>query len=94
LKKLSQFDALTIDEFGYVKRGREEMEVLFTLLAHRYERGGMLLTGNLLFSKWEVIFKGPMTIAASTVRLVHHSVVLGLNVPSYRAEQTRKSRGK
>ena len=92
LKKLSRFEALMIDDFGYVKQDRDEMEVLFTLLAHRYERGSMLLTSNLPFSKWEVIFKDPMTTAAAIDRLVHHSVVLELNVPSYRAEQAKKRR--
>ena len=92
LKKLSRFDALMIDDFGYVKQDRDEMEVLFTLLAHRYERGSMLITSNLPFSKWEVIFKDPMTTAAAIDRLVHHSVVLELNVPSYRAEQAKKKK--
>jgi hypothetical protein len=94
LKKLSRFDALMIDDFGYVKQDRDEMEVLFTLLVHRYERGSMLLTSNLPFSKWEVIFKDPMTTAAAIDRLVHHSVVLELNVPSYRAEEARKRKSR
>ncbi len=85
---------LMIDDFGYVKQNREEMEVLFTLLAHRYERGSVLLTSNLPFSKWEMIFKDPMTTAAAIDRLVHHSVILELNVPSYRAEQARKRKDK
>ena len=90
LKKLSKYDALMIDDFGYVKQDRDEMEVLFTLLAYRYERGSLLLTSNLPFSKWEVIFKDPMTTAAAIDRLIHHSVVLELNVPSYRAEEAKK----
>jgi DNA replication protein DnaC len=90
LKKLSKCDALMIDDFGYVKQDRDEMEVLFTLLAYRYERGSVLLTSNLPFSKWEVIFKDPMTTAAAIDRLIHHSVVLELNVPSYRAEEAKK----
>ena len=90
LKKLARFDVLMIDDFGYVKQNREEMEVLFTLLAYRYERGSVLITSNLPFSKWEVIFKDPMTTAAAIDRLVHHSVILELNVNSYRAEQARK----
>ena len=94
LKKLGRFDVLMIDDFGYVKQNREEMEVLFTLLAHRYERGSVLLTSNLPFSKWEMIFKDPMTTAAAIDRLVHHSVILELNVPSYRAEQARKRKNK
>ena len=65
LKKLSQFDALIIDDIGYVQQSREEMEVLFTLLADRYERGSVMLTSNLPFSKWEKIFKDPMTTAAA-----------------------------
>jgi DNA replication protein DnaC len=90
LKKLSKYDALMIDDFGYVKQDRDEMEVLFTLRAYRYERGSVLLTSNLPFSKWETIFKDPMTTAAAIDRLIHHSVVLELNVPSYRAEEAKK----
>jgi DNA replication protein DnaC len=90
LRKLGRFDVLMIDDFGYVKQNREEMEVLFSLLAHRYERGSVLLTSNLPFSKWELIFKDPMTTAAAIDRLVHHSVIVELNVPSYRAEQAKK----
>lgn len=90
LKKYARFEVMMIDDFGYVKQEREEMEVLFTLLAHRYERGSLLITSNLPFSKWESIFKDPMTTAAAIDRLVHHSVILELNVPSYRAEEAKK----
>ena len=94
LKKLGRYDVLMIDDFGYVKQNRDEMEVLFTLLAHRYERGSVLITSNLPFSKWEMIFKDPMTTAAAIDRLGHHSVILELNVPSYRAEQAMKRKNK
>jgi len=90
LKKYARYEALMIDDLGYVQQNREEMEVLFTLLAQRYERGSLLITSNLPFSQWEAIFKDPMTTAAAIDRLVHHSVILELNVPSYRAEQARK----
>jgi DNA replication protein DnaC len=92
IKKLAKHDGLIIDEMGYVQQSREEMEVLFTLLAERYERGSVLLTSNLPFSKWEGIFKDPMTTAAAIDRLVHHSVILELNIPSYRMEQAKKDR--
>jgi DNA replication protein DnaC len=92
LKKLNSFEALIIDDIGYVQQSREEMEVLFTLLAERYERGSVLLTSNLPFSKWEQIFKDPMTTAAAIDRLVHHSVILELNIPSYRLEQAKKAK--
>jgi len=89
LKRLARFDAVLIDDIGYVQQNREEMEVLFTLLAYRYERGSVMITSNLPFSKWETIFKDPMTTAAAIDRLVHHSVILELNLPSYRLEQSK-----
>jgi len=92
IKRLAKYDGLIIDEMGYVQQNREEMEVLFTLLAERYERGSVLLTSNLPFSKWEGIFKDPMTTAAAIDRLVHHCVILELNIPSYRMEQAKKNR--
>src|SRR5437660_220782 len=91
LRDLSRWEALLIDDLGYVQQSREEMEVLFTLLAERYERGSVLVTSNLAFSQWEQIFKDPMTTAAAIVRLVHHSVIVELNVPSYRAEAAKKA---
>ena len=90
LRKISRNDAILIDDIGYVQQSREEMEVLFTLLAHCYERTSVMLTSNLPFSKWEKIFKDPMTTAAAVDRLVHHSVILEVNIESYRLEKARK----
>ena len=90
LKRLGRYEALLIDDLGYVQQSREEMEVLFTLLADRYERGSVLITSNLPFSQWEVIFKDPMTTAAAIDRLVHHSVILELNLSSYRMEAAKQ----
>ena len=92
IKKLARYDGLIIDDMGYVQQNREEMEVLFTLLAERYERGSVLLSSNLPFSKWEGIFKDPMTTAAAIDRLVHHCVILELNIASYRMEEAKKNR--
>jgi DNA replication protein DnaC len=91
LKQYAKYEALIIDDIGYVQQSREEMEVLFTLLADRYERSSIMLTSNLPFSKWEQIFKDPMTTAAAIDRLVHHSVILELNMPSYRLEESQKA---
>jgi DNA replication protein DnaC len=92
LKRLSFYEGILIDDLGYVQQSREEMEVLFTLLSERYERGSILLTSNLPFSGWEAIFKDPMTTAAAIDRLVHHSVILELNLPSYRMEAARSKK--
>ncbi len=92
LKRLEHWEAVILDDLGYVQQSREEMEVLFTFLAERYERGSVLLTSNLPFSKWEQIFKDPMTTAAAVDRLVHHSVIVELNIPSYRAEAAKRAK--
>ena len=94
LKRLDKFEALIIDDPGYVRQSREEMEVLFTPLAHRYERRSVLLTSNPVFSEWERIFKDPLTAAAAIDRLVHHSVIVELNLPSYRMEAAKKQQSK
>ena len=80
---------MILDDIGYVQQGPDEVEVLFTLMAGRYERRSMLITSNLVFSEWERIFKSPMTTAAAFDRLVHHSVILEFDVPSFRAEDAR-----
>jgi DNA replication protein DnaC len=92
IKQLSSFEGLLIDDLGYVQQSREEMEVLFTLLAERYERGSVLLTSNLAFSKWDQVFKDAMTTAAAIDRLVHHSVIIELNVPSYRVKTAKQKK--
>ena len=52
IKKLAYYEALVIDDIGYVQQSREEMEVLFTLLAERHERGSVLLTSNWMAKRY------------------------------------------
>jgi len=71
-----------------VQQSPEEAEVLFTMMAERYERRSILITSNLVFSGWDRIFKNPMTTAAAIDRLVHHSVILEFaEVESYRGQK-------
>src|SRR5260370_7154183 len=82
LRQLRRFEALLIDDLGYVQQSREEMEVLFTLLADRYEAGSVLITSNLPFSQWETIFKYPMTTAAAITRPVTPPLLPALPPPT------------
>jgi DNA replication protein DnaC len=91
LKTLSRVEVLVIDDVGYVQQNRDEMEVLFTLLAERYERGSVMLTSNVAFGQWEKIFKDPMMAAAAVDRLVHHSIIIEMNLLSYRLEHVKAS---
>ncbi|MDD5083035.1 MAG: IS21-like element helper ATPase IstB [Dehalococcoidales bacterium] len=101
LRKLDNFDFLIIDDLGYLPQGTEESEVLFTLMAERYERRSLGVSSNLVFSEWGRIFQNPMATAAAIDRIVHHSVILEFNVPSYRtgaaeqrhAEDQNKKKG-
>ena len=57
LRKLDSYDFLLLDDLGYLPQGAEESEVLFTLIAERYERRSLGITSNLVFSQWEHIFR-------------------------------------
>jgi len=91
LKRLDKFDAIIIDNIGYVQQDKYEMEVLFTLLADKYEKTSIMISSNLPFSGWEKIFKDPMITAAAIDRLVHHCVILEMNMKSYRLENATKN---
>jgi DNA replication protein DnaC len=90
LAALDVFDVVILDDIGYVQQDRDEMEVLFTFLAQRYERRSVILTSNLLFRDWDRIFKDPMTTAAAIDRLVHHAVILEMSGPSIRETEAKK----
>ena len=88
LAKLDKFACVILDDIGYVQHDRDEMEVLFTFLAERYEHKSVMITTNLVFSEWERIFKNPMTTMAAIDRVIHHCVILDMMaVESYRAQQ-------
>jgi DNA replication protein DnaC len=90
LKRLDGFEAIIIDDISYIPQNRDETDVLFVLLAERYERRGVVITSNLPFSQWDKVFKDEMTTMAAVDRLVHHSTVLELNGESYRAESAKR----
>lgn len=90
LKRLDGFEALIIDDLSYIPQDRSETDVLFVLLAERYEQRSLVVTSNLAFSDWDRIFKDTMTTAAAIDRLVHHATILELNTESYRAAESKR----
>ena len=95
LRRLDNFKVIIMDDIGYVQQSREEMEVLFTFLAERYERRSVMITSNLIFSEWGQIFKDPLTTAAAIDRVVHHSVIIEFppSMTSLRAEEAARRNG-
>lgn len=94
LKRLDRVEAIVIDDISYIPQDRDETDVLFLLLSECYERRTVTITSNLAFSDWNKVFKDPMTTMAAIDRLVHHSVVIELNGPSFRAEAALKKQQK
>lgn len=90
LAKLDKFDVVVLDDIGYIKQDRDEVEVLFTFFAQRYERKSLIITSNLVFSDWDRIFKDPMTTAAAIDRLIHHSTILEMAGESFRKQAASK----
>jgi DNA replication protein DnaC len=92
LRRLDSFEVIILDDIGYVQQSREEMEVLFTFLAERYERRSLMITSNLVFSQWDKIFKDPLTTAAAIDRIVHHSIIIefGKDIKSLRMEEAAR----
>jgi DNA replication protein DnaC len=68
LKRLDRFSVVILDDIGYVQQSRQEMEVLFTFLAERYERRSVVITSNLVFSQWDQIFKDSKPTQCHTSR--------------------------
>lgn len=94
LRRLDRFDAVILDDIGYIQHDRDEMEVLFTFLGERYERRSVLITTNLVFSQWNRIFKDAMTTVAAIDRVVHHSTILELpSKRSFREEEAKRRNG-
>ena len=94
IKKLDRFEVIILDDISYVPYDRDETDVLFVLLSERYEKRSIVITSNLVFSKWNQVFKDEMTTNAAIDRLVHHATILELNAASYRVKQAQKQADK
>lgn len=91
LKKLDKYELLILDDIGYVKKSDSESQVLFELIAHRYERSSLLITTNQAFSEWDSIFGDNMMTVAAIDRLVHHADIYKIEGESYRKKEALKS---
>ena len=91
IKRLDKFEVLIIDDISYIPYDKSESEVLFVLLAERYEQRSLAITSNLVFSRWQQIFQDEMTTNAAIDRLVHHSTILELNAESYRIKTAKEN---
>jgi len=88
LKTLRKTDLLICDEWGYIPLDREGAQLLFQVIAERYERNSVIITTNLEFSKWNGIFYDEKLTSAIIDRLIHHCHLLVFTGKSYRLEHS------
>ena len=87
-KKFEKYDLVILDELGYVSFDKEGNEILFNLLSNRNDNGSILITSNLVFDRWEEVFKDPILTGALVDRLAHKAHVLDMSGESYRIKET------
>jgi DNA replication protein DnaC len=90
LNKLDKYEALIVDDIGYVKKTEQETSVLFELIAHRYERHSLIITSNQSFEDWDALFTDTTMTVAAIDRLVHHAHIIQLLGDSYRRKAAMK----
>ena len=83
---------LILDELGYVPFSREGSQLLFQVLADRYERGSVIITTNLGFADWTQLFGDPTLTAALLDRLTHKAFIINCNWDSYRLRESLKKK--
>ena len=87
LRRLERYGVLVVDEVGYLPLERQAANLLFALVARRYERGSIIVTSNRGFEQWGEILGDAMVAAALIDRLVHHATMIGLKGKSYRLRE-------
>jgi DNA replication protein DnaC len=87
LRRLERYHVLVVDEVGYLPLERQAANLLFALVARRYERGSIVVTSNRSFEQWGEILGDAMVAAALIDRLVHHATMIGLKGKSYRLRE-------
>ena len=88
LTRMDKYAVLIVDDIGYVKKSSDETQVLFELIAHRYETGSLIITSNQPFSAWDKIFDYNMMTVAAIDRLVHHATIIEMQGESFRKQQS------
>ncbi|MFE2040793.1 IS21-like element helper ATPase IstB [Streptomyces sp. NPDC059477] len=91
LAELDGYGLLIVDEVGYVPFDADTTRLFFQLVAHRYQRGSIIVTGDRPPGRWDEVFSGPAA-AAMADRLAHHAEIVRLDGDSYRTRWVTSGR--
>jgi DNA replication protein DnaC len=88
-KQLSKVDLLILDELSYLSFNRHQSDLLFKIISDRSEKGSIIITTNLEFSRWTELFDNPIMVSALVDRITFRSHVLNMNGNSYRKDSIK-----
>lgn len=90
-KQIHKADMIVLDELSYLSFNRYQSELLFKVISDRSEKGSIIVTTNLPFSRWTELFENPTMVAALVDRITFRSHILNMNGQSYRKESFKSA---
>jgi DNA replication protein DnaC len=90
LRLYAQPALLAIDELGYLSYDSRHADLLFEVVARRYEHKSTLITTNKPFAEWNEVFPNATTVVTIVDRLVHRSELVTLDGDSYRLKESKE----
>jgi DNA replication protein DnaC len=90
LKQYTNPDLLLLDELGYLPVDKRGADLLFQVVADRYECGSIVVTTNRAFRDWGAIFDMDNTVATAIIdRLMHRGEAITIRGDSYRTKDNK-----
>jgi DNA replication protein DnaC len=93
LRRYTAPDVLLIDEIGFDRLEQQDSKnasLFFKVIDGRYCKGSTLLTSNIGFSELGDYLGDPVVTTAIVDRMVHHSIIINIDGPSWRMHESKK----
>ena len=90
LRDYTRPQLLLLDELGYLPIDKRGADLLFQVVAARYECGSVVVSTNRAFREWGTMFDGDNTLATAMIdRLMHHGEPIVIRGESYRMKDKK-----
>lgn len=94
LQALTEIPLLILDDFGLNDMTASQQSDLYELICARYEKSSTIITSNRDINEWQSMFENPLIGSAAVDRLVHRTIEIEVEGPSYRRENFIQKNGK